>query len=223
MTELTSTAKPLATLRQRLLTPIRNLQVRVGHMQGAAAIRVASEERALSHVRMARLSREENRSRDQLVLGKGLISEKLGYETLDNFAILGLEANGPHYALWIAKAAMECEARSRGELLRHIFSCPRRLQWCRAEGARVTHEFGKRADEARRESFLERQRKGGSTNWRKDPATSHQEYRMALISVRCGVPVPDNLLKGTAHDWIAINSAHPDFWKAPERMPEWVL
>jgi hypothetical protein len=223
MTELTSAAKRLATLRERLLMPIRNLQVRVEHMQVAAATRVATEERALSHIRMASLSREQNRSRDQLVLAKGLISEKLGYETLDDLAILGLEADGPHYALWIAKAAMECEARGRGELLRHIFSCPRRLQWCRAEGARISHAFGKRVDDAKRERFLERQKNGGSTNWRKDPVTSHQEHRMALISVRCGIPVPGDLLKGSAHDWIAINSAHPDFWKAPERMPEWIL
>ena len=221
MTTDDPTKRRLAEIREHLRAPLRSLLARVRVLRATASIRALSAREFERHLRDRRVARQRDRSRSQQLFGKGAAAEKIGYLDVDDFAIVGLEAHGALYALWIAQAAMESEARDRGALLRHIFSCPKRLDWCRREGARISLEFSKNADEAKSQAFRERQARGGSRSWRKEPVTEHQLYRMEAISVRLGVSIPDGLNCGSAHDWIARMKAKPDYWAVPEKLPDW--
>ena len=214
---------PYIKVRAHLRAPLRSLQARAKVMRATLTKRAIAARDFERHLRDARTARRRDRTRSQLLFGKGATAEKIGYLDLDDFAIVGLEAHGVLYALWIAQAAMESEARDRGTLLRHIFSSPKRLDWCRKEGARICMEFSKEAEEAATRAFQERQAKGGSKSWRKEPVTEFQLYRMEAISVRLDVPIPPNLKCGTAHDWIALHKANPEYWAIPKKLPDWDL
>jgi hypothetical protein len=223
MDETASTEQRLVKIRQRLGKPLRSLRARLKVLRSVAAVRALNAREFERHLRDRRTARNRYGSRSQKLFGKGATAEKIGYLDLDDYAIVGLEAHGALYALWIAEAAMASEARSRGELLRHIFACPRRLDWCRKEGARISREFSKDADEAKTREFHERQARGGSNDWRKENVTEFQLHQMEVISVRLDIAIPVGLNCGRAHDWIAVHKANPDYWKIPDKLPEWEL
>jgi hypothetical protein len=177
-----------------------------------------------AHIRQQAAIRDESRTRDNLIYAFGSIVERGGYLELDDYAIAGLEHHGDLYALWLSQAALlNAAARTRGDLLRIVFADLERLTWCRAEGARLAWEHAAHAREADTAQFLERQARGGRAYWRKEPVTARQTYMMTLISVRGGFAIPSGLRRGTAHDWIAANGGHPNFWTPPEAPPRWVV
>lgn len=223
MTSSSKGSSTVPTYRHHLAGPIRSLTAR------AKVLRVALMQRAISarefdrHLRDSRTARKRDASRSQQLFGKGATAEIIAYLDLPDYAIVGLEAHGVLYAVWMARAAMESDARDRGSLLRHIFSCPKRLDWCRTEGARICMEFSRKADEERTRAFHERQARTSDRSWRKDPVTEFQIWQMNVISARLGVPIPGGLKNGTAHDWIAIHKANPDYWAIPAKLPDWEL
>jgi len=179
-------------------------------------------ERLAAHIRQRADHLSKKRSRDNLVHAFGSIAEREGYLDLDDYAVAGLEHYGQLYAYWMALAARETLASSRGDLLRHIFACPTRLEFCRREGARLAREYWIAAEKLETELFNRRQ-KTGSKHWRKDPMTSRQYFRIALICRRGGFADPGPMKSGAAHDWIVTHGSHPDFWEAPVVAPSWVL
>ncbi len=199
---------------------VRELRTRTRILATAARVRLGEAKAVAFHIRQQMQLADGSRSRGNLVFAFGAIAEREGYLDLDDFAINGLEHHGQLYAYWMACAATECLASSRGELLGHIFSDPERLDWCRKEGARLAWEFVKCAREEETSLFRKRQ-ESGSKHWRKEPMTARQYYMMTLISVRGDVPMPTGLRCGPAHDWIGLNGGHPNFWTAPERPPPW--
>lgn len=215
--------KPLAKAREQLRSPLRSLLARVKVLRAAASIRAISARDFERHLRDSQTARQRDRSRSQQLFGKGATAEKIGYLGIDDYAMVGLEAHGVLYALWMAQSAMESEARDRGMLLRHIFACPKRLEWCRREGARICLEFSKAADEQKTRAFRERQARGANKNWRKEPVSEFQIYQIKAIEVRLGISSPSNVRRGTAHDWIALHKAKPEYWKVPDRLPDWEL
>lgn len=223
MTTNTPSDQYYQQVRKRLERPIRSLRARIQVLRAAAAVRAVAASDFHRHLKDKKAARLRDRTRSQQLFGKGATPEKLGYLDIPDYGILGLEAHGALYALWIAEAAMESEARDRGELLRHIFSCPKRLDWCVKEGARICREFSKAADEEKTRKFQERQAKGASKEWRKEEVTEHQIYEMEYISKRLDISIPSGLKRGTAHDWIALKKANPEYWKMPDRLPPWKL
>ena len=211
----------IAQLAQQLRGPILILRQRTRIMLDAAQIRVGELQTVAAHIKQQALFRANTRSAANRVYAFGAIVEREGYLDLDDYAIAGLEHNGLHYALWMALAAVANPASSRGELLRVIFSDPERERWCRAEGARVAWEFAKVAREQETALFHKRQAAGGSKDWRKEPVTARQHYLQTLISIRAGIPIPAKQSCGAAHDWIALNGGHPDFWTPPAGHPAW--
>lgn len=203
-----------------LSTLIRELRSRTRILATAARVRLGEAKAIVFHIRQQMQMAEGSRTRGNLVFAFGAIVEREGYLDLDDLAINGLERHGQLYAYWMAGAATECLASTRGELLRHIFSDPERLGWCRKEGARLAWEFVKSARDEETALFRRRQEKG-TKHWRKEPMTARQYYMMTLISVRGDIPMPVGLRCGPAHDWIALNGGHPNFWTAPERPPPW--
>lgn len=223
MTKPTNSNHTLSRAREHLRAPLRSLTARAKVLRAAMAQRAISAREFERHLKDSRAARKRDRSRSQQLFGKGATAEKIGYLELDDYAIVGLEAHGILYALWIAQAAMESTAGDRGSLLRHIFASASRLDWCRREGARICMEFSKNADEEKTRAFNERQAKGGSKSWRKEPVTEHQLYQMSAISARLCIPIPEQLKCGTAHDWIAIHKANPDYWMIPDQLPDWEI
>jgi hypothetical protein len=223
MTNKAQAERRLEQIREQLKAPIRSLSARMKVLRAAAAIRAIEARDFHRHLKDRRIARKRDRTRSQQLFGKGATAERIGYLELDDFAIVGLEAHGALYALWIARAAMETEARDRGQLLRHIFSCPKRLDWCSKEGARICLEFSKAADEEETRKFRERQARGGSKDWRKEAVSEHQQYQLEAISKRLDIPIPSNLNRGSAHDWIALKKANPSYWQIPDRLPDWDL
>jgi hypothetical protein len=210
-------------VRTKLERPIRSLRARLKVLKAAAVVQAIEARDFHRHLKDKRAARLRDRTRSQQLFGKGATPEKLGYLDIPDYAILGLEAHGVLYALWIAEAAMESEASDRGQLLRHIFSCPKRRDWCVKEGARICDEFSRKADEEETRKFHERQAKSGSREWRKEEVTEAQAYRLEYISKRLDIAIPTGLKRGTAHDWIALKKANPEYWKIPERLPDWKL
>ncbi len=206
----------------KLRDPLRLLKARARILENAARVRQGEAKVLAFHIRQQADVREQRRSPANLLFAFGAIVEREGYLDLDDYAVAGIEHHGQLYALWIAQAAVETLASSRGELLRHVFADPRRLDWCRKEGARLAWEHAKAAREAESALFHKR-REGKTQHWRKGPMTARQHYMMTLISVRGAIPMPGNLRCGPAHDWISINGAHPNFWVAPARPPPWRL
>lgn len=202
---------------------VRSLLVRT-KVARATAVKRAIEAREFDrHLRDQRIARQKRGTRSQQLFGKGATAEKLGYLDIPDYAILGLEANGLLYASFIAQAAVETEATDRGTLLRHVFSCPKRLEWCQKEGARISMEFSRAADEKRTQEFNERQARKPSKNWRKEPVTEFQEYRIRAIEVRLNIVAPIFKGRGPAHDWIALHVANPAYWQIPNKLPPWKL
>jgi hypothetical protein len=211
---------PADPVRDHLSRLARDLRARTRILATAARIRFGEAKAVAFHIRQQMQMQDGSRSRANLVHAFGAIAEREGYTDLDDLAISGAEHHGQLYAYWMALAATECLASSRGELLRYIFSDPGRLDWCRKEGARLAWEFVKSAREEETALFRKRQ-ETGSKHWRKEPMTARQYYLITLISVRGDIPLPEGLRCGPAHDWIALNGAHPNFWVAPERPPPW--
>jgi hypothetical protein len=198
----------------------RELRARTRILATAARVRLGEAKAVAFHIRQQMQVADGTRTRGNLVFAFGAIAEREGYLDLDDLAINGLERHGQLYAQWMASAATECLASSRGELLRYIFSDPERLDWCRKEGARLAWEFVKSARDEETALFRRRQ-ENASKHWRKEPMTARQYYMMTLISVRGDIPMPVGLRCGPAHDWIALNGGHPNFWIAPLRPPPW--
>lgn len=196
-----------ASLRARLLVLEQAERIRIGELRTIAA-----------HARQAKQVAEGSRSVANKVYVHGAIAERGGYLDIDDYAIAGLEGHGDLYALWIASAAAANPSSDRGGLLRIIFADPRRHAWCRAEGARLAWQFAKAAREKETELFQARQALC-SKHWRKNAVTELQHYLIALIEVRGGFRAPGKLNCGRAHDWIAINGGHPDFWAPPASPP----
>ncbi|WP_343345885.1 hypothetical protein WJT74_01180 [Sphingomicrobium sp. XHP0239] len=207
--------------RSILGTHLRNLTARAQVARATAGQRAIDARDFERHLRDQRAARRRNTSRSQKLFGKGAVAEKLGYLDISDEAILGLEAHGTLYATFVAQAASETEATDRGTILRYIFSCPRRLEWCEKEGARISMEFSKAADEQRTREFNKRQAKNPSRSWRKDSITEFQEYRIKAIELRLEIKAPAFSSRGAAHDWIAVHVANPDFWRIPKELPPW--
>lgn len=199
-----------------------SLRARTRILASAARILRGDLERVAAHIRQRADHAAKSRSRDNLIYAFGANAERGGYLYLDDFAVAGLEHHGQLYAYWMALAARETFAANRGDLLKHIFSCPRRLEWCSREGARLAREYAQKVDEEETALFQRRQA-NGSKDWRKSPMTARQYYRIVLIRRRGRFPDPGPLKSGPAHDWIALHNSHPDFWAAPEVGPPWLL
>lgn len=209
-------------LRHSLVPFIRDLRARSRILATAARVRLGEAKAIAFHIRQQVQIQQGSRSRANMLFAFGAIVEREGYSDLDDFAVNGIEHHGALYAYWVALAASESLASSRGELLRIIFSDPVRLDWCRKEGARLAWEFIKAAREEETALFRKRQ-ESGSKHWRKDPMTARQYYMITLISVRGDIPMPGVLSCGAAHDWIAMNGGHPNFWDAPAAPPTWTI
>lgn len=197
---------------------IRSLRARLLVLEQAEKIRHGELKTIAAHARQAKQVAEGSRSVANKVYAHGAIAERGGYLDIDDYAIAGLEANGDLYALWIATAAATNIPSDRGGLLRIILANPRRHAWCRAEGARLAWEFAKAARDRETALFNARQARG-TKHWRKNAVTEFQHYLITLIEVRGGFRAPANLNCGRAHDWIAINGGHPNFWAPPPRPP----
>lgn len=198
----------------------RELRDRIKVLAHAARVRQGEAKVVAYHIQQQAQVRDGSRSRANLVYAFGAIAERVGYTELDDYAIYALEHHGPLYAWWLAEAATESLAWNRGELLRHIFSDARRYDWCRKEGARLAWEYGKAARDLETALFHERQ-KNKTKHWRKEPMTARQFWMITLISIRGDIPIPGPLRCGPAHDWIARNGGHPNFWEPPLRPPPW--
>jgi hypothetical protein len=209
-------------LRASLKDQAYRLRARARIIASTCATRLGEATAVAFHIRQQAQMKDGSRSRANLVHAHGAIHEREGYIDVDDFAINGAEHHGQLYAYWMANAAIECAGSSRGELLRHIFSDPVRLDWCRKEGARLAWEYVKSAREAETELFRQRQERG-TKHWRKEPMTERQYYLITLICVRGDIPMPEGLRCGAAHDFIAMNGGHPNFWTAPDRPPPWRL
>lgn len=207
--------------RRVLSTHLRNLLVRAKVARATACQRAINAREFDRHLRDQRIARTMRSSRSQKLFAKGATAEKIGYLDILDEAILGLEAHGLLYAMFISQAAAETEATDRGSLLRHVFSCPRRLDWCVKEGARISMEFSKAADEKRTREFRARQAKTNSRHWRKEPVTEFQLYRIRAIELRLGINAPSFKSCGKAHDWIAVYADNPAFWRIPAKLPPW--
>ncbi len=222
MSNATVSTEPASSVnaRKRLAAHIVSLRARVRILAAAAATRLGEAERLAFHVRRETLRRKQARTRNNQLFAHGSVAEKGGYVGQDDLALLGLEHHGPLYALWIAISAGEV-AGGRGAYLAHIFSCPRRLAWCRSEGSRIAWHWGKalRADQTA--EFEARERAGTLGSWRKLPVSEKQHYLIALICSRRDIEAPVRLRRGTAYNWIKANGGHPDFWRPPVRMPDW--
>lgn len=202
---------------------LRNLVVRAKIVRATAAQRAMNAREFEKHLKDKRAARQRGCTRSQKLFGKGATAEKLGYLDLEDEAILGLEAHGLLYATFIAQAAVETEATDRGTLLRHIFACERRRDWCVKEGARISLECSKAADEERTRAFKARQAKSKSRYWRKETPTELQLFRIRAIELRLDIKAPSHLTRGTAHDWISEHAANPAYWRIPEKLPPWKL
>ena len=209
-------------LTTRLSVIADGLRARTRILASAAKISRGELATVAAHIRQRADHAGSRRTRDNLVHAFGSNAERGGYLYLDDYAAAGLEHHGQLYAYWMAMAASETFAANRGDLLRHIFSCPSRLEWCRREGARVAWEYAKAARDEETAAFHRRQ-KSGSKDWRKRTMTARQSHLIALIRLRGGFADPGPLKSGPAHDWIALHGSHPDFWAAPEVGPPWVL
>lgn len=198
----------------------RQLQQRSKILAHAAKVKAGEAKVLASHCKQFASMRDGTRTRANLVYSFGSIAERGGYLDIDDYAIAGLEHHGVLYAGWMAQAASENPACSRGDLLRIIFSEKHRLKWCVREGARLAWEFSKAASDAETDLFRSRQ---GNPNkhWRKEPMTARQFWMITLICVRGDFEMPVGLRNGPAHDWIARHGGHPNFWKPPMRAPAW--
>lgn len=205
-----------------LVSLLRDLKARSQILVSAARLRLGEAKAVAFHIRQDFQMQQGTRSRANMLFAFGAIVEREGYLDVDDFAAYGLEHHGQLYAYWIAIAACQSLASSRGELLRVIFSDPVRLDWCRKEGARLAWEYIKRAREEETALFRRRQ-ETGTKHWRKEPMTARQYYMITLISVRGDIPMPGILSCGAAHDWIAMNGGHPNFWDPPEAPPVWTI
>ena len=207
---------------EKLSALARKLKQRTRILAHAAQVRLGEAKVLAAHIKQCAHAREGSRTRANLVYSFGSIAERGEYLDLDDYAIYGLEEHGQLYAYWIAKAASESLASSRGELLRTVFSKPHRADWCRKEGARFAWEYGKAGRDEETSAFRKRQ-ENGAQHWRKEPMTARQYWMILLICIRGDYEMPIGLRCGPAHDWIARNGGHPNFWEPPLRPPPWNL
>lgn len=183
----------------------------------------AEKERIAFHVRQQKLMRAKKRGRSQELFAHGSNAEIGGYLELDQYAIRGLEAHGHLYGYWMAQAALLSGGTTRADLLRCIFSDPRRLDYCVKLGVAISWEFARAGRARETADFLARDAQDRRKLWRKQEVTPLQRYDIDLIEMRLGIEAPKKLRRGTAHDWIAEKGGHPDFWTAPERPPGWKI
>jgi hypothetical protein len=183
----------------------------------------AEKERIAFHARQQELMRAGKRERNQKLFAHGSNAEVGAYLELDQYAIRGLEAHGFLYGYWMAQAALLSGGTTRADLLRCIFSEPRRFDYCVKLGLVISWHFARAARAAETADFLKRDARDVRKLWRRRPVTPMQRYDIHLIETRLGIDAPDNLRRGTAHDWIAEKGGHPDFWTAPERPPDWKI
>lgn len=215
---------------ERLLEASRLIKERLALLRGQANRALSARRADLAdlkriefHQRQKELMRNDTRERNQRLFAHGSNAEVGGYYDLDEYAVRGLEAHGDLYAYWMAEAALRTRAANRAELLRCIFSDAERLDFCVQEGLAVSWYFASEARAEETAAFLDRDAPDLAKKWRKKPVTARQRYDIQLIEARLKASAPSNLRRGSAHDWIALNGGHPDFWEAPKRPPEWKL
>lgn len=213
----------LLIVRDRLLAPLRQVRARLKLAGASAKLKAGNLERVAFHERQQRLVRENNRTRNQKLFAHGSNAELGDYELLDQYAVRGLEAHPDLYVLWMASAASVVMAKSRGDLLRCIFSEPLRRDFCVSEGLRVSWEFSRGRRVRDTADFKQRQQDGTHRPWRKLPRTSFQDWMIELIERRGRFKAPAGMRRGKAYDWISFHDGHPDFWAPPARYPEWEL
>jgi hypothetical protein len=209
-------------LRADLKALTDGLRARTRMLIEASKIIQGEIDRVMAHVRQRADHLAQRRSRDNLVYAFGSIAEREGYLDLDDYAIAGLEHHGLLYAYWIALAASETFSGNRGDLLRHIFTCPIRYNWCVREGARLARSFAIALEREETELFRRRQ-ENGSKDWRKRPMTHRQYHRIAVICRAGGFEDPGPMKSGRASDWIEDRGNRIGLWDAPEAPPEWLL
>jgi hypothetical protein len=213
----------LLIVRDHLLSPLRQIRARLKLAHAAAKLKAGELERVAFHERQQRLVRENSRTRNQQLFAHGANAEIGDYLEVDQYAVRGLEAHPDLYALWMASAASAIVANSRGDLLRHIFADPRRLEFCVSEGLRTSWEFARARRVRETTEFKERQKAGTTAKWRKLPRQSFQDWMIELIERRGEFKAPAGMRRGKAYDWIAFHDGHPDFWTPPTSYPEWEL
>lgn len=213
----------LMIVRDQLLAPLRGVRARLKLARAAAELKAGDLQRLAFHERQQRMMRENSRTRNQQLFAHGSNAELGDYIGVDQYAVRGLEAQPDLYVLWMASAASAIVANSRGDLLRHIFADQRRLDFCVAEGLRVSWEFSRSGRARDTANFKERQKAGTVRQWRKLPRTSFQDWMIELIERRGGFKAPSGMRRGKAYDWIAFHDGHPDFWTPPASYPEWEL
>ena len=212
-------AQMTSALKERLSVLRARANAAIARLRPEAA----EKERVAFHARQQELMRAEKRGRNQKLFAHGSNAEVGGYLDLDQYAIRGLEAHGHLYGYWMAQAALLSGGTTRADLLRCIFSDPRRLDYCVRLGLAISWEFARAARARETAEFLARDAEDRRKLWRKREVTPLQRYDIRLIEMRLGIEAPKQLRRGTAHDWIAEKGGHPDFWTAPERPPEWKI
>ena len=212
-------ARMTSALKERLSV----LRARANAAIARTRPEAAEKDRIAFHARQQELMRAEKRGRNQKLFAHGSNAEVGGYLDLDQYAIRGLEALGQLYAYWMAQAALLSGGTTRADLLRCIFSDPRRLDYCVRLGLAISWEFARDVRARETAEFLARDAEDRRKLWRKREVTPLQRYDIHLIEMRLGIEAPKKLRRGTAHDWIAEMGGHPDFWAAPERPLEWKI
>lgn len=212
-------ARMAAALKERMSLLRARSNAAIERQRAAAA----EKDRIAFHARQQELMRAGTRGRNQQLFAHGSNAEVGGYLDLDQYALRGLEAHGHLYGYWMAQAALMSGGTNRADLLRCIFSDPRRLDYCVKLGLAISWEFARDARARATADFLAHDADDLRKVWRKRQVTPLQRYDIHLIEMRLGIEAPKKLRRGTAHDWIAKMGGHPDFWTPPARPPEWKI